>query len=240
MKTGNPDTASPVPTQPDSSKLLSLLALATGAVALPQVSDADIIYTDLSTNNVVVGAGNTSFIITSFPGTARLGFQAHTRVTAVSSSHLVSARQSAGYVRIKSHSAFVVPVASGLVWTQVVGAGVTSSRSAFAGQANYFGHSPNSYNDMYIMFRFRDSTQVGSPLRYGYVKVSLSNPASNTGPDLTILAYAWENSGAQIVSGATPPVPEPSSASLIALGALCLGANGLRSWRKHRAEEAKS
>src|SRR5690348_4090308 len=82
-----------------SSKLVSLLALAAGAVAMPQSGNADIIVTDLGTNFVTVGPnGNASFLIDNLPGTARLGFEAHEQMTLISASRVVSAAQKAGYV----------------------------------------------------------------------------------------------------------------------------------------------
>ena len=58
----------------DSTKLLSLLALAAGAIAMPQTGNADIIFTDLSASPVTVGNNaTTNFLIDTLPGTARLG-----------------------------------------------------------------------------------------------------------------------------------------------------------------------
>src|SRR5207249_11763580 len=78
----------------DSSKLVSLLALAAGAVAMPQTSNADIIFTDLGTNAVTIGPNDIQpFTITNLPGVARLGFLFRTRPTVVTSSRYVLAVQ---------------------------------------------------------------------------------------------------------------------------------------------------
>src|SRR5258707_5861684 len=108
----------------DPSKLVSLLALATGAATMPQTSDADIIFTDLSTNGIVVGNGaSASYILNNLPGIARFGFQRSTFRTTFASltAHSVRAGQAAGYVRLKTQNVFVVPVSAGLTWNQVPG-----------------------------------------------------------------------------------------------------------------------
>src|SRR6185436_3435302 len=60
----------------ESAKLASLLALAAGAVALPQSSNADIIFTDLSANPIQVGflGGGSSYNLV-LPGSVLFGFQ---------------------------------------------------------------------------------------------------------------------------------------------------------------------
>lgn len=216
----------------ESKKLVSLLALAAGAAAIPQTSEADVVYTDLNANPAQVGSlSDLSYLIDTLPGNARLGFAAKTHLTPVYSSYSrqITAGQKAGYVRIKTNISFVVPASAGKVWDQVVG---SSSRSGFVGVATYKGHFPGSFSTKYLMFKFKDSTLVGTPLRYGWVEMSLSNPANAGEPNLTITGYAYDNSGAQIPAGA---VPEPASTALLAMGALALGAKGVRNWRNKRA-----
>src|SRR5689334_24325809 len=71
----------------DSAKLLSLLALASGAVAMPQTSNADIIFVDLSANPPHVGPlSGSSFVINTFPGDAQLGFHTSHRGGSMTSS----------------------------------------------------------------------------------------------------------------------------------------------------------
>ena len=220
------------PTNPkgDSAKLLSLLALAGGAMAMPQTSNADIVFVDLSANPAHVGPqSGSSYIINTLPGAAQIGFHTHTRQTLISSSRIVTGRQEAGYVRIKTQASFFVMANAGATWNQIAG---LQTISGFAGAANYGSAFPGSYSDKYLLFRFKDSTQAGSPLRYGWVELSLANSPGNSGhPDISIEGYAWDTTGAFLASG---QVPEPSSTALLALGALTLGAKGLRSWRKNR------
>ena len=222
----------------DASKLMSLLALASAALAMPQTGNADIIFTDLSANAPTVGTNaSPSFIITNLPGTARLGFEAqhvqHTSIHQPASARWVSAFQSKGYVRLKTHSSFVVPVGRGLTWDQIPGP-IVQTTFGEIGQflTNLKAHFPDSFDHMYLPFIFKDSTQVGSPLRYGWVDLGLIN-ANGAIPELKIFGYAYDDTGSLIPTGATV-VPEPGPIALLALGALTLGAQGLRTWRRNR------
>ena len=77
-----------------------------------------------------------------------------------------------------------------------------------------------------------DFTNAAGQTRYGWIQVSFnaSNYAANTSA-LTILRFAYDNTGAPIVTGA---VPEPNE---MALGCLAAGAAGLAVWRRKRAEK---
>jgi hypothetical protein len=215
----------------DSAKLLSLLALATGAVAMPQTSNADIIFTDLSANPVHVGpsaGANGSYVINNFPGTAQIGFHTHKRATNNTSQRSITGRQEGGYVRLQTLASFVLPVNAGQQWNP---AGHAASHP-FVALGNFTTGFPSSFPDKYFLFEFKDSTQPGSPLRFGWIEVSLAVAAGNTNqPDLAIEGYAYDTTGALLASG---QVPEPSAPALLALGAMALGAKGLRSWRKNR------
>jgi hypothetical protein len=216
----------------DSSKLISLLALAAGALAMPQTSKADVVFTDLGANFVTVGpSGTNSFLIDNLPGTARIAFESH---ATASGGRLVSAAQKSGYVRFKTHSSFVVMAGQNATWNQI-GTQVQAvvSQNGNVGLVNNAGHFPNSFVHLYLAFKFRDSTQVTPNDRYGWIDLSLSNPGGGVGPDVTIFSYAFETTGATLAMGA---IPEPAPVTLLALGALTLGATGLRSWRRKRAQ----
>src|SRR5437867_3261415 len=80
----------------ESTRLISLLAMATGAIAMPQTSNADIIFTDLSANPIsIFGTNGSTFLINNLPGTAQLGFCGHTIVSPpmTLATHLIQASQ---------------------------------------------------------------------------------------------------------------------------------------------------
>ena len=216
----------------ESAKLISLLALAAGAVAMPQNSEADIIYTDLSSNPALVGFGSgfgSSYTITNLPGTAQIGLKTHTVMTLASTARLISVFQQAGYARFKTLSHFALPASMNKLWNQIVGNANNVGRVAVA---TFSGHYPGSYDHLYLPFEFRDSTS-GNALRFGWMQVTLSNPSNAGDPSLTLFGYAYDDTGAQIPMGALG-VPEPSSLGMMVLGALTLGAAGVRNWRRNR------
>jgi len=223
----------------DASKLMSLLALAAGALAMPQTSNADIIFHDLSSSPVSVGPLADPSYTLDLPGTHQFSFRVRSRPGHQTSStfHTVVAGQVGGglndYVNLKTTgvTGFVLPVGKSVLWTQINQPGLY--RTGFVGNSNTYNgqHFPNAYDHQYLAFRFQDSTKQNA-WRYGWVELSEHFPASGGGPEVTIFGSAWEDSGAQVATGV---VPEPSTASLMALGALTLGAAGIRSWRRKRA-----
>ncbi len=98
------------------------------------------------------------------------------------------------------------------------------------------GNKP--FTDKFALFTYPGAS---GPL-YGWVELSYTVTDAvggnlSLGPDLTILEYAIDDSGAQIAAGDTgggAATPEPSAIYLSGLGALVLGAEGLRRWRATR------
>jgi hypothetical protein len=107
---------------------------------------------------------------------------------------------------------------------------VSSPPSPFATSAGPI----SSFSDMYALFNF-DS---GPNTLYGWIHLSFSvspqfGDDPSFGPSLTILDFAYDDTGAQLAAGVTS-TPEPSTAVSTGLAALALGAAGLRPWRKLR------
>jgi hypothetical protein len=98
---------------------------------------------------------------------------------------------------------------------------VTTTQSWARGNGN-FSHQ-------YALFHFQDSGND----RYGWIQLSNAVFAGppGLGPNVTLEGWAYDDSGSQIGAG---DIPEPSTMALAGLGALALGATGLRRWRAAR------
>ncbi|HEV3079390.1 MAG TPA: PEP-CTERM sorting domain-containing protein [Gemmataceae bacterium] len=89
---------------------------------------------------------------------------------------------------------------------------------------------PSSYTDRYFAFQFKDA---GGQVDYGWLQATLNNVSSPQDIPVTITQYAYDTSGNPLPMGSiTSAVPEPTSTALAGLGALVLGAVGVRRWRK--------
>jgi hypothetical protein len=233
------ESAAPITRQPDATKLAALLGLAAGAVALPQAGQADIIYTDLSSNPGIVNYNSPDFLF-SVPGTSQIGFFGVQRtVTTTLASTLIRYRSVlAGMPNtlgapagVGGAGSFVQHLPFGATWDQPP-AIFYNAPVAFASDS--LGQTPNAgYNNRYLAWVFRDSTQ-GNALRYGWAEYSLNVAGYFAGgPTVTVLRYAYDDAGSKPTMGQLP-VPEPTSGALFALGAMALGARGLRQWRQNR------
>jgi MYXO-CTERM domain-containing protein len=79
----------------------------------------------------------------------------------------------------------------------------------------------------YIGFSFLN----GGKTCYGWASITVTEGSAGTLGSMTINSWAYDNSGDYIQAGA---VPEPSETAM-GLGALALGAAGLRRWRRQKA-----
>ena len=145
------------------------------------------------------------------------------------------------FLALHGSGGFIVPEAKGAVW---MGQGAYYDDNVGMmgryrrGNTLYSSHMPGTYpGHKYLSFEFTD-TSHGDTLCFGWVEIFLSNDRGSTGPNVTIYSYAYDDTGAYIATGATP-VPEPSSIAMLVLGALVLGARGLRSWRCKGATNSK-
>lgn len=103
---------------------------------------------------------------------------------------------------------------------------------AFIGSTDTFGTGSLGTNFQvtgveYLGVRFNNTATKQS--NYGWIEFSTTAPGGNPA---TILGYAYNNTtGGSILAG---QVPEPSATAMLGLGALSLGATGLRAWRRSR------
>jgi hypothetical protein len=92
----------------------------------------------------------------------------------------------------------------------------------------------------YRLFRF----QSGGKTLYGWFEYAVTGTggtrANASGPDVQLLAMAWDPSGNKIPAGKVPAqnVPVAPAPVLAGIAALILGAEGYRSWRAARKKAA--
>ncbi len=231
--------------QSNSAKLASLLALAAGAVALPQTSHADIIYTDRTSNPGVVGPAGDSLFSFDLPGTATFGFQrlpavGYTQPGSLTVNYfMVLAGQldesvpTGGVVVNPSPGVVTRAFPYGAAWDGNGGQDIEiDAPVGIVGEFSFITPRPaTGYDNQYLAWFFHDTTV--NELRYGWAKISLSMDSyAAGGPTVTIWGYAYDNTGALPTMG--QGIPEPSSGALLVMGAMALGARGLRKWRQSR------
>ena len=230
----------------DSTKLVSLLALAAGAIAMPQTSSADIIYTDLGGSPATVGYGSGSaeyqvnipgtaifkFVRTEGSGQTGLGDLTFRYRSVIAGDFGPATTPPVKLKGLTSPNGFAAPLNFGQPWNQAL----NLFYKVAVGTASDLGPSrtpSTSYDHKYLAFQFGDSTIGGAPTRFGWIEIGLTVNNYPTGPLVTIYRYGWDNTGPQPTMGQVP-VPEPSAAAIVVFGAMALGARGVRSWRQKR------
>ena len=145
-------------------KLVSLLALATGAIAMPQSGSANVIVTDLTGNPATV-SGTGSYPLTGLPSGVNFGFQGRVRSSGGTYYRSVIAGKMGGTasVEIQGSGGFAVQRAKGSAWNN----GFTPYATALVAKASHLigstgatAHSPGSYSThKYLSFSFKDASE---------------------------------------------------------------------------------
>jgi hypothetical protein len=234
-------------------KLASLSALGAGAVAVGDKAEASIIYTGPFDAKVGIAPGyGNNYTSPALPGGATINFHlsASTSPGGVKAVYVpVFGAGGPGallfedfFTNLFSITALKV-VSQGAVWSSappVPGGSVLVAGRIYGGGTIPLKFGDSSFTAEYAMFQFSGD---GPYPVYGWIELSLVvheglGPGRNgaNGPNLDILGYAFDNTGAKIKAGQTkePATPEPSTAAMASLGALALGAVGLRRWRAAR------
>ena len=124
-----------------------------------------------------------------------------------------------GYVIPDGSDTFATP-ASALALGAFIGSTDTFN-------SNVFGTNFQVTGTEYLGIRFKNS--LNQQVDYGWIQFSTTAPNGNPA---TILGYAYnDTTGGSILAG---QVPEPATTAMLGLGALSLGAVGLRAWRRNR------
>jgi len=200
------------------SRLVAYATLAGAALAVPAAAEATIVYSGIVNFSVpntfdglyinfVTGATGTSS--SAVPGA---NFNPYNGGSVLQ--FFWNAAQNGGLSLDSSTYATLaagVPITSANTFLNT-----TSSTETAAWQAG---------SNLYLGVRLTNSQT--SAVNFGWVHL---NTTGSTGFPVTIVEYAYENSGASINAG---QVPEPTTFAL--LGVMAAGALGVRAWRKRKA-----
>jgi hypothetical protein len=124
---------------------------------------------------------------------------------------------------------------SGRGWSGVYGIATFAQSSG----GNLLSGGNGQFAHKFALFSFLNGSQ--SATDFGWAELSMSavgNPDGTVTETLTIENYAYDDAGAMLPAGEMTAVPEPGTMRSMALGALALGAVGLRRWRSARRKSA--
>ena len=211
------------------SRLAAILAAA-GAAASTVPADATIIFTNLSATPITIPAtidGIYLNIVTNVAGatgSATPGWD----INPYGTTTLIFFNPTA-----PTGGAYVVNAAGGSSATLPDNLPVGFTISAANGFGGGVGESTgstafvlNSSNN-YVGFRLQNEA-TGNTINYGFAQISIGSTLATR----SIVGYAYGNAG-ESINVSQIAIPEPSTVA--ALGAMALGALGVRSWRRQRA-----
>ena len=232
----------------NTQKLASLTAVGIGALTLTSGSaKASIKLVDVNnTYSFTANSNPTSFHVALSHGFAFSSLAPHFSVVLYSNINGIHTYNRFANLYFNKNIQFANPydprIAAGKTWNQVISAMQTFARLAdrsWGGVSTLKGRPAG--NNFYELFRFTNNGGVS--FNYGWIQYDVivtqanSNLASD-GPNITIDRYAWNTTAnTTIAAGDTGATPEPATFPESALGALVLGAEGLRRWRKTRRHE---
>ncbi len=214
------------------TRLAACAAAAGASVALPAISNADIVYSGaVSVNipsttagvylNVVTGVFSTSpaaapgWDLNPFSGTGLSFFAA----TPTASSGYINNFTGGTSATLVDNLPFNAPIngTSGYTWATNSGGETTGTTAMVL----------NSSNNVFG-FRFQNEAN-GNLVHFGWMRISLA--ATSGAQPRAIVEYAWENVAGQSIGAGV--VPEPTTFAL--LGVMAAGALGVRAWRGRKA-----
>jgi hypothetical protein len=224
---------------PDTDRILgSLTALGLTLLGTSAAQAGEVnVNQDVTELMGVLNTPSSSFTL-SLPGTDTFVIHAENSTAAKRDPRFIS-MQEIGYGRVKTMSSgrWSVVNAAGLgaKWGTI--AGNATSAGTLAGNTSMKSHkafAAGHYTDAYFAFTFKDTADANQ-LDYGWLELSLVHNGY-TNLDVDVVAYAWEPDGAQLGMGQAPSdaTPEPGSLGTMAIGAMILGAAGVRRWKAVR------
>jgi len=230
------------------TKLASLSALGAGALVLgAQEADASVILVSVGQT---VGFSSTDLASYTSPalGTSGANFKfsrASTNRTTSSGAHIHFRKDlfnRLGTLSFAESGGALELFGAGATFNQKSSAGAAGKVAARFFALNTFSHSVQgntSFTDKYALIHFGPGAGL-----YGWIELSLSvtdafgnGTNGSLGPNLTIVSYAFDTTGAILDAGDTTggsETPEPATFAMTGLAALALGAAGVRRWRKAR------
>lgn len=216
--------------------LRTLGALSAAGLAMTQGGDADAAVVVTTVNQSYgFGPGDSNFEVFDLPGANDFAIGAFTSFSLAGIAFFgypSASVPSSGFI-LGVFSTFGYPIGSRLDAGQTIFEASGPSTFAFVNIASSSGTvlPGGTFTDKYFGFIFEDTSLPGDPIRFGWIRGSLTDD-SYGGMSFFFHSYAYDDTGAVIPMGY---VPEPSTLVSGLLGALILGAAGVRRWKAERA-----